>query len=423
MTTSAARGVGAAACIGYLVAGLCLWIPNAMGAGESASERSFEAGVALTREGRYEDALAQFLAAERSGDRSARLYFNLGVVHYRLRRYDDARAAFARAGQDPETADLAQYNSGLVALADDDNEEAARWFRHVANRAQDPGLRALARRALGRAGGETSLPDAMVAQGSVSVLRGWDSNVVVPVGAITDLASSRRDEFTEARLAWAGALGDAVPGLGYRIAGLAVEYDDIQAGDVAALEAGIDWRGPVLIDASLGLLTVGDNRYQNSIDVRVQAPVVEFDGLRLNADGGWSRLESMDDRAVGLQGSRYSFGGSVDAGRRALSVNFGYRHLINDRFASQLSPAQDRYAIRARLELRRWILRAWGRYMESDYPARRRDEARDFGFEAAFRIHSHWELLLEANRSQNRSTDSHFTYTTERFYSGLRFYF
>ncbi|TDU31438.1 tetratricopeptide repeat protein [Panacagrimonas perspica] len=415
-------GAWVAACIGSLAVGL--WsLPLAAEAAPAPFEHSFEAGVALTRAGRYDEALIQFLAAEKAGDQSARLYFNLGVVNYRLQRYEAARAAFALAAEDPETADLARYNSGLVALADGDNEEAARWFRRVSDQAGDAGLRALARRALDRAAGETSPADTVAAQGSLSVLRGWDSNVVVPVGSISDLPSSRRDQFTEARLAWAGALGDAVPGLGYRLTGLAIEYDDIQPGDIAALEAGVDWRGPILIDAGVGVLAVGDNGYQSSLDIRLQAPVIDADGVRVNVDGGWSRLEPMDDRANGLEGSRYSFGGSVDAGIRPLSVNFGYRHLINDRFAASLSPKQDRYSLRLRLALGRWVVRAWGRYIESDYPTQRQDEARDIGIDTAFRLHSRWELLVEANRLQNRSSDSRFNYTTERLYSGLRFYF
>ena len=415
------RWIGIAARLRWFVAGLCCSIPIAMGAVEVPSEASFEAGVALTREGKFEDALARFLAAEQAGDQSARLYFNLGVVNYRLQRYRAARAAFARAAEDPETADLAQYNRGLVALADGDESEAVRWFRRVAEHAREPELRALSQRALRRVTGAPEPSAADEGSGSLSILRGWDSNVVVPVGAISDLPSSERDEFTEARLVWTDALGDAVPGLGYRFAGLAVEYDDVQPADVAAAEAGIDWRGPVLVDASLGLLTVGDNRYQNTIDLRLQAPVLDVDWARVNLDGGWSRINSMDDRAMSLDGSRYSYGASVDAGVRPLSVSFGYRHLINDRLSSRLSPDQDRYTFRVRLALPRWVVRAWGRYVESDYPTEREDEARDVGIDVALRIHPRWELLVEASRLQNRSSDARFDYTTERVYTGVRF--
>ena len=404
-----------------LVAGLCLSVPIAMGAVQAPSELSFETGVALTREGRFNDALVHFLAAEQGGDRSARLYFNLGVVNYRLQRYDAARDAFARAAEDPETADLAQYNRGLVALADGDKSEAARWFRRVSEHATEPEMRALSARALRRVTGEPEPTAAQYNRGSISVLRGWDSNVVVPVGAISDLPSSRRDEFTEARLVWTDALGDAIPGLGYRISGLAVEYDEVQPADIAAAEAGIDWRGPVTLDASLGLLTVGDNRYQSTIDLRVQAPVIDEDWVRVNLDGGWSRINSMDDRADALEGSRYSYGASTDAGSRRLSVGVGYRHILNDRVSSRLSPEQDRYTVRIRLALPRWVVRVWGRYVESDYPTEREDEARDYGLDVALRLHPRWELLVEASRLQNRSTDARFDYTTERVYTGLRF--
>jgi hypothetical protein len=217
------------------------------------------------------------------------------------------------------------------------------------------------------------------------------------------------------------ALGDAVPGLGYRISGLAVEYDEVQPADVAAAEAGIDWRGPVLLDGSIGVLTVGDNRYQSTIDLRVQAPLIDAEWVRFNLDGGWSRINAMDDRATALEGSRYSYGASADAGTRRLSVGVGYRHLLNDRVSSRLSPDQDRYTVRVRLALPRWVVRAWGRYVESDYPTEREDEARDYGVDVAFRVHPRWELLVEASRLQNRSTDARFDYTTERVYTGLRF--
>ncbi len=415
--------IRAVARIRWVAGGLCLALPQAIGAAQQPSEQSFESAVALTREGRYEDALKNFLAAEAAGDHSARLYFNLGVVNYRLQRFDAARAAFAHASQDPETADLAEYNRGLVALADGDGKEATRWFRRVAQRAPEPSLRALAQRALARAEGRTRVAAEPPRRGSLSMLRGWDSNVVVPVGAITNLPSLSRDEFTEARFAWVDALGDGIPGLGYRLSALAVEYDDIQVADIAALEAGIDWRGPILIDASLSMLAVGDNSYQHSLDVRLQAPVVDLDWLRVNADGGWSRLDPMDDRAKDLEGSRYSFGGSIDAGIRPLSLNFGYRHLINDRVAASLSPDQDRYTLRFRFALPRWVVRVWGRYVESDYPTDRQDEERDFGVDVALKVHPRLELLLEASRLQNRSSDSRYDYSTERISTGLRVLF
>lgn len=388
------------------------------------ADAAFDAGVSLTREGRFEAALTQFLAAESAGDRSARLYFNLGVVHYRLGRHDEARLAFARSARDPETRDLSNYNLGLVALAMNDRAEASRWFEQVEREAREPSLRALAGVALARTQGRAAAGRASVpARGTLSLLRGWDSNVIVPVGTISDVPTARRDEFIEARAVWADAIGDSIEGLGYRLSGMAIEYDQVHEAEVAAAEAAIDWRGPLLIEAAIGMLAVDDKGYQRTLDVRTQVPVLELDWARLDLDGGWSRFDPLDGRAAGLEGSRYSYGASISTGDRPLSLSVGYRHFVNDRFESDLSPDQDRYQARLRLELGRWTGRLWGRYTESDYPSVRSDEAADWGLDVAFRLLRHWELLVEGSRLTNRSTDARFDYTSERVYAGLRLRF
>lgn len=388
----------------------------------AAADAAFDAGVALTRQGQFEPALSRFLAAEAAGDRSGRLYFNLGVVHYRLGRFPEARAAFARASLDAETADLANYNLGLVAMAVDDRAEATRWFGQVAREAREPSLRRLAQiaqdRVLGRRAG-----DAMASRGNLSVLRGWDSNVIVPVGSLSDVPSRQRDEFVEARAVWSDAIGDTIQGLGYRLSGFAIEYDEVHEADVAAGEAAIEWRGPVQIEAALGALSVDDKGYQRTLDVRLQVPVMELDWARVDLDGGWSRIDPLDDRAADLEGSRYSYGASATTTGERLSAGVGYRHLINDRFASALSPNQDRIQARVRLELGRFASRLWARYTDSDYPRSRRDEAVDWGVDLAYRLHRNWELLVEASRLKNRSTRAELDYVSERIYAGIRLRF
>lgn len=413
----------AGSCFPAWLLGLTVLVASASAVGQTipeAADAAFEAGVSLTRAGKFEQALSQFLAAEAAGDSSARLYFNLGVVHYRLGRFAEARDAFARAARDPETADLANYNRGLVAMAIDDRQEASRWFGQVARDAREPSLRRLAQIAQDRVQGRRA-EGSSASRGNLSLLRGWDSNVIVPVGTISDVPTSQRDEFIEARAVWSDAIGDTIEGLGYRLSGLAIEYDQIHEADVAAAEAAIDWRGPILIEAALGALAVDDEGYQRTLDVRLQVPVVELDWARLDLDGGWSRFDPLDERAADLEGSRYSYGASFIAGHPSLSAGLGYRHLVNDRFASALSPEQDRFQARLRLEFGRFTCRLWGRYTESDYPTTRRDEAGDWGIDVAYRLHRNWELLVEGSRLQNRSTEPEFDYVSERIYAGVRF--
>lgn len=405
------------------VLGSALFAAASPSLAQTAADTAFDLGVELTRNGHFEEALAQFRAAEAAGDRSARLYFNLGVVNYRLGQFGPAREAFERAAQDRETADLANYNRGLVALATGDRDQAARWFEQVGRDARDVSLRRLAQVALQRTRGSSSERAPGGARGSAAVLRGWDSNVIVPVGAISDAPTARRDEFVEARAIWADAIGDRIEGLGYRLSGVLIEYDAVHDGDLAAAEAAIEWNGSFLVEAAVSALSVDDKGYQRALDVRLQVPVVETHTLRFDLEGGWSRFDPLDRRAADLEGSRYAYGASLSTRLRAFSAGLGYRHLINDRFASALSPEQDRVQVRMRIDVGRASWRAWGRYTDSDYPNARRDEAADWGVDIAYRVHRRAELLLEGSRLKNRSNASEYEYVTERILAGLRLIF
>lgn len=381
------------------------------------ADAAFDQGVALTREGRFEEALEHFQAARAKGDRSARLAFNLGVVLYRLQRYADARAAFEDAARFDETEDLAYYNLGLVALARGDREQAERWFRRTVEQAREPALRRLGARALSEALG---LRAPSPARGSLAVLRGHDSNVLIPVGAISDLPTARDDPFWEARGGWADALGSQIPGLGYRVAGLAIEYDEVDVADLGVVEAGIDWHGPVVIEGAVGALLVGDGGYQRSLDLRLQASLLEGALLRVALDGGYTRLSPIDSRARDLRGSQYSVGASMDIGSTPWRLSLAYRRLENDRESEALSPDQDRALARLRLVIGRVVARAWARYTASDYPTGRDDRAAEIGADLALRLHPNWEWLIEATRLDNRSNVEGFDYETDRVYTGLR---
>lgn len=408
---------GSSWCTGVLIWALLAAVGPCLA--QSSADTAFDVGVALAREGRFAEALAQFHAAEAAGDRSARLYFNLGVVNYRLGHFGPAREAFERAAQSPETADLANFNRGLVALASGDRAEAAHWFEQVGKDARDLSLRQLAQVALQRARG-AGMPVPSASRGSVSLLRGWDSNVIVPVGTITEAPTSRRDEYLEGRALWSDALGDSVEGLGYRLSGVFIEYDTVHDGDVAAAEAAIEWNGPFLVEAAISALSVDDKGYQRTLDVRLQVPLVETRGVRLDLDGGWSRFDPLDGRAADLEGSRYAYGASLSTGVRWFRAGLAYRHLKNDRFASALSPEQDRVQVRMRIDVGRVSWRAWGRYTDSDYPNARRDEATDWGMDLAYRLHHRVEMLVEGSRLENLSTAPELDYVTERILAGLR---
>lgn len=390
----------------------------AMSAPAAVPVDSFDLGVDLTREGRFDEALDVFLEARAAGDDSGRLRFNLGVVYYRLKDMAAARKAFEQAAEDPETAELARYNLGLVALAAGDEAEAERWFRRTAQEAQQSELRALAQAALDR----TAAPKPR-RRGSLAALRGTDSNVVVPVGAIDDAPSSLQDQFWELRLGWADGLDAVTEGLGYHFNGLLVAYDDVPGADLSLAQLGLDWRGPVTVDANAAVLAVDDAGYQQSLELRLLATPLSTENFSASLELATVRLDALDRRARDVEGQQHSAGLSLDGRVWRLDWNLGLRHLLNDREARALSPVQDSAVLRLRLGAGRWAGRAWGRYILSDYRVDRRDEASEAGLGLTWTAFSDWDLFVEASRQTNRSSVEGFAYTTDRLYGGVRLRF
>lgn len=396
-----------------------LALHGAIAAGDDVSGVDpFEQGVELTRQGRFPEALQSFLAAQSAGDDSALLQFNLGVVYYRLERLKQARAAFERAVGDAETADLAGYNLGLVAFAEGRDDEASRWFQQTANEAHQPELRALARSAL-----ERSLGSREGTRGSIAALRGTDSNVVVPVGAVSDAPSSIKDPFWEFRLGWADGLDALIDGLGYHFTGLLVQYDEVHSADLGLAQIGLDWRGPVSLEANAAVLAVDDEGYQRTLELRATASPYATDDFAFSVELGTVQLESLDERARDAKGQQHSAGFSLDGRVGRLNLNFNARRIFNDRESVALSPLQDAVALRLRYPFGDWSARAWTRYVNSDYRTERHDESMELGLGLSWSFSAHWELFAEGVNLHVRSNLQGLGYTSDRLYGGLRLRF
>jgi tetratricopeptide (TPR) repeat protein len=108
-----------AACIGaLLLLSTSAWALGPFEANPPAVAR----GLKAFDEGRYEDALREFNAAEREAPRSPALEYTRGNTRYRLKRYDEAKEAYHRAAENADASlrerDLYNMGDALAEMGD-----------------------------------------------------------------------------------------------------------------------------------------------------------------------------------------------------------------------------------------------------------------------------------------------------------------
>jgi len=86
-------------------------------------KEQFIAGVEAFKKGELERSRELLVAAWNQGVDTTALHYNLAVVHFKLGDHQRAEAHFGRL-LDTEHRDLALYNLGLVARADDRESKA-----------------------------------------------------------------------------------------------------------------------------------------------------------------------------------------------------------------------------------------------------------------------------------------------------------
>ncbi|HET8799981.1 MAG TPA: tetratricopeptide repeat protein [Marinobacter sp.] len=146
--------------------------------------RHFRAGIAAFQANQPEKAVTLLEAAAAKGMTSRALTYNLGVAYFQTGAYRNAERMF-RQLLDTRQKVLAQYNLGLVALAQNETGQAANWFREVAQSNGDEKLLRLARARLR----ELSPDDARTYwQALVSLSAGHEENIgLFPDGAASTL--------------------------------------------------------------------------------------------------------------------------------------------------------------------------------------------------------------------------------------------
>lgn len=114
---------------------------------KNPDDTSFAQGRRAYKAGDFQTALSWFDRAIAEGNNKATVIYNRAVTLYKLERYEAANKGFLPLLQVADWADLARYNLGLIALAQQDQATAKRWFSLLKN-AENPRLQVLANKQL-----------------------------------------------------------------------------------------------------------------------------------------------------------------------------------------------------------------------------------------------------------------------------------
>ena len=107
----------------------CLLLYSAIAMADAKVD--YDQGVADFRKGDYDAAIARFESARQQGMESAALFYNLGSAYYKTGQYAAARKYFTRVTEYPDKRALAEFNLGMIALKQDDKEQALVHFKYA----------------------------------------------------------------------------------------------------------------------------------------------------------------------------------------------------------------------------------------------------------------------------------------------------
>ncbi|MBT3203657.1 MAG: hypothetical protein HOM14_03945 [Gammaproteobacteria bacterium] len=127
---------------------LLLFTPNVI----ASAETDFNQGVKFFRSGDYAAAVVKFKSASEQGLNNVSLYYNLASSYYKLNRFEASKKYFKKVSLFENLKDLADYNLGLIALKQNNKDQARLYFSSVSQSGTDQKLVKLATKKLSSLG-------------------------------------------------------------------------------------------------------------------------------------------------------------------------------------------------------------------------------------------------------------------------------
>lgn len=350
------------------------------------------------------------------------LHFNIGVAAYRAKQYDRARRAFENVTATPAMSALANYNLGLVALAQNDAAQAIDRFTRVYAESEDERLQALARAQLEQLGQETE-PHAITWGAYASSGIGYDDNVTLTSGGQALGITRESDVYGDTLVVGSVQLTRA-----WRLDADAsfLNYADLNEFDQWGIGTGARYRLPldpwtIDVGARLSTTYIDAERFDVRESVYAQALRSLTDTLSLRARYRLSNVDGSDDYP-GLDGLAHELTARLAKRLASWTLGVGYAFEVNDYDSDALSATRHQLGADVRAPLTQaWTARASLAFRHSEYDDTSigAEERLELGAGAELALTQRWTLAIQYSYTDNNADTSEFTYRRNRVFVGV----
>ena len=409
----------------FMILTLFLFSSSAM----ASPETDFKQGFNSFQAEDYSAAIRLFESAKKQGMKSVALYYNLASSYYKMADYATAKIYFKRVTQSEKMKDLAEYNLGLIALRENNHNEANKYFTSIALSSKDTKLMGLAKKQLSNIR-TTEKPWKVY----LSANMGYDDNITAsPSGTVLGLSDTFYDLFTSfdtvvAGKRKAGWIADA--------SYFRIDFSDTNSSDEYQYAFGIrkehrlgSWDSR--LHFTLSQSNFGDTDYQTILKLNARGIKKISKEDRLYLSYRYEDIQSDSTIYDYLEGWRQR--------TRIEYRNFTSKHIkelyyeleLNDRgylvattYAYDYSPT--RHTVHGKytyLQSNVWHWSGDLSYRMSDFPASasfdRDDDRLRFSLSANYRINKTLKLITKLRYTDNKSTVDQYDYNKVILKMGL----
>jgi hypothetical protein len=317
-------------------------------------------------------------------------------------------------------AGLAYYNLGLVDLARQDSEAAARWFSRAEQSTDDVKLRQLASTRLAEL---RPAPPASNWVGYAAFGLGYDDNVALVSNANVLGISDKEDNFAEAQLALSTPLADS-----WRIDGglMLVDYQDLDTFDQLGANAGAryrwdlgDWTND--FGARLGYTALDGSGLENRRTLSLQTQSGLRPDLRVRGRYRFNHIDGLNEFS-GLSGRRQDASARLDWTPAAWDVGVEYQFEVADYDDATLSAKRHQL----RVDVERALGADWivsfefaRRHSKYDLDENGSEERTELALTVSRAFLSRWRWIIRHAYNDNNADLQEFDYRGNRISAGV----